>query len=100
MCRTDGFGERGIVRLHRISRRAFSLRGRALVTGAGPIGPMACLLGAVGRSAARRLGNGGIMFLTGIMNLGSTLDVDATTSWTDALDRQPEDVKVVVDLTE
>jgi hypothetical protein len=89
------------------------------------------------------------MCLTGIMNLGSTLDVDATsmnrnmvlhnqvlfgtvnagrrhweqaaealaaadpgwlgalitrrvplTSWTDALDRQPEDIKVVVDLTE
>ena len=88
MCRTDGFGERGIVRLHgygsehwrvepdfavpilprlgelgvllepasvlakawdqvdQISRRAFFLRGRALVTGAGPIGLMACLLGA------------------------------------------------------
>jgi threonine dehydrogenase-like Zn-dependent dehydrogenase len=88
MCRTDSFGERGIVRLHRygsehwrvepdfavpilprlgelgvllepasvlakawdqvdqISRRAFFLRGRALVTGAGPIGLMACLLGA------------------------------------------------------
>ena len=29
-----------------ISRRAFFLRGRALVTGAGPIGLMACLLGA------------------------------------------------------
>jgi threonine dehydrogenase-like Zn-dependent dehydrogenase len=242
MCRTDGFGERGIVRLHgygserwrvepgfavpllprlgelgvllepasvlakawdqvdQISRRAFFLRGRALVTGAGPIGLMACLLsaqrgyemhvvdlaragpkrdlvedlgaryhsgdaadvdvdidvviectglGAVGRSAARRLASGGIMCLTGIMNLGSTLDVDATsmnrnmvlhnqvlfgtvnagrrhweqaaealaaadpgwlgalitrrvplTSWTDALDRQPEDIKVVVDLTE
>src|SRR4029077_1538037 len=88
MCRTDSFGERGIVRLHgygserwrvepgfavpllprlgelgvllepasvlakawdqvdQISRRAFFLRGRALVTGAGPIGLMACLLGA------------------------------------------------------
>jgi glucose 1-dehydrogenase len=106
-------------------------------------------LGAVGRSAARRLASGGIMCLTGIMNPGSTLDVDATsmnrnmvlhnqvlfgivnagrrhweqaaealaaadpgwlgalitrrvplTSWTDALDRQPEDIKVVVDLTE
>ena len=29
-----------------ISRRAFFLRGRALVTGAGPIGLMACPLGA------------------------------------------------------
>jgi glucose 1-dehydrogenase len=241
MCQTDGFGERGIVRLHgygsecwrvepdfavpiatrlgelgvlleptsvlakawdqvdRISQRAFFLGGRALVTGAGPIGLMACLLGAqrgyemhvvdlaqagpkrdlvedlgaryhcgdaadvdvdvdvviectglgkVGRSAARRLTSGGIMCLTGIMNLGPTLDVDATalnrnmvlhnqvlfgsvnagrrhweqaaealatadpgwlgalitrrvplTSWTGALDRQPEDIKVVVELS-
>ena len=241
MCRTDSFGERGIVRLHgygsehwrvepdfavpilpglgelgvllepasvlakawdqvdQISRRAFFLRGRALVTGAGPIGLMACLLGAqrgyemhvvdlaqagpkrdlvedlgaryhsgdaadidvdvdvviectglgaVGRSAARRLASGGIMCLTGIMNLDPLLDVDATTlnrhmvlrnqvlfgtvnagrrhweqaaealaaadpawlgglitrrvpltSWTKALDRHPEDIKVVVDLT-
>jgi glucose 1-dehydrogenase len=175
------------------SRRAFFLRGRALVTGAGPIGLMACLLGAqrgyemhvvdlaragpkrdlvedlgaryhsgdaadvdvdvviecTGLGAAgRQLASGGIMCLTGIMNLGPTLDVDATTlnrnmvlhnqvlfgtvnagrrhweqaagalaaadpgwlgalitrrvpltSWTDALDRQPEDIKVVVDLT-
>jgi threonine dehydrogenase-like Zn-dependent dehydrogenase len=182
-----------------ISRRAFFLRGRALVTGAGPIGLMACLLGvqrgyevhvvdlalagrkrdlvedlgaryhagdaadidvdvdvviectglgAVGRSAAQRLVSGGIMCLTGIMNLDPTLDVDATTmnrnmvlhnqvlfgtvnagrrhweqaaealaaadprwlaglitrrvpltSWTEALDRHPEDIKVIVDLT-
>src|SRR5947209_11115463 len=241
MCRTDSYGERGIVRLHgygserwrvepdfavpissrlghlgvllepasvlakawdhvdRISQRAFFARGRALVTGAGPIGLMACLLGAqrgyemhvvdlaqagpkrdlvedlgaryhagdaadidvdvdvviectglgsVGRSAAQRLASGGIMCLTGIMNLHPALDVDATamnrnmvlhnqvlfgtvnagrrhwehaaqalataypgwlgrlitrrvplTSWTEALDRQPEDIKVVVDLT-
>ena len=172
MCRTDSFGERGIVRLHgygserwraepdfavpipsglgdlgvllepalvlakawdqvdQISQRAFFLPGRALVTGAGPIGLMACLLGvqlatrctsltsheravkrdlvedlgarchagdaadididvdvviectglgAVGRSAGRRLASGGIMCLTGIMNLSPTLDVDATT---------------------
>ncbi len=171
MCRTDSFGERGIVRLHgygsehwrvepdfavpilprlgdlgillkpasvlakawdqvdQISRRAFFLRGLALVTGAGPIGLMACLLGAqrsyemhvvdlaqagpkrdlvedlgarhhsgdaadigvdvdvviectglgpAGRSAARRLASGGIMCLTGIMNLDPALDVDAT----------------------
>ena len=105
-------------------------------------------LGAVGRSAARRLASGGFMCLTGIMNLSPTLDVDATTlnrnmvlrnqvlfgtvnagrrhweqaaqalatadpswlrglitrrapltSWTEALDRHPEDIKVVVDLT-
>ena len=105
-------------------------------------------LGAVGRSAARRLASGGIMCLTGIMNLDPALDVDATalnrnmvlrnqvlvgtvnagrrhweqaaealatadpgwlgglitrrvplTSWTEALDRQLEDIKVVVDLT-
>jgi threonine dehydrogenase-like Zn-dependent dehydrogenase len=241
MCRTDSFGERGIVRLHgygsehwrvepdfavpilprlgelgvllepasvlakawdqvdQISRRAFFLRGRALVTGAGPIGLMACLLGvqrgyevhvvdlalagrkrdlaedlgaryhagdaadidvdvdvviectglgSVGHSAAQRLASGGIMCLTGIMNLDPSLDVDATTmnrnmvlhnqvlfgtvnagrrhweqaadalaaadprwlaglitrrvpltSWTEALDRHPEDIKVVVDLT-
>jgi threonine dehydrogenase-like Zn-dependent dehydrogenase len=182
-----------------ISRRAFFLRGRALVAGAGPIGLMACLLGAqrgyemhvvdlahagpkrdlvedlggryhagdaadidvdvdvviectglgsVGHSAAQRLASGGIMCLTGIMNLDPALDVDATTlnrnmvlhnqvlfgtvnagrrhwaqaaealaaadprwlaglitrqvpltSWTEALDRHPEDIKVVVDLT-
>ena len=105
-------------------------------------------LGSVGRSAARRLASGGIMCLTGIMNLGPALDVDATTmnrnmvlhnqvlvgtvnagrrhweqaaealaaadpgwlgalitrrvplaSWTDALDRQPEDIKVMVDIS-
>ncbi|MBV8349018.1 MAG: glucose 1-dehydrogenase [Mycolicibacterium sp.] len=241
MCRTDGFGERGIVRRHgygseywrvepdfavpilprlgelgvllepasvlakawdqvdQISRRAFFMRGRALVTGAGPIGLMACLLGVqrgyevhvvdlaragrkrdlvedlgaryhagdaadidvdvdvviectglgmVGRSAGRKLASGGIMCLTGIMNLDPALDLDATTlnrnmvlrntvlfgsvnagrrhweqaaealavadpgwlgalitrrvpltSWTKALDRQPEDIKVVVDLS-
>ena len=103
---------------------------------------------AVGRSAARTLDSGGIMCLTGIMNLDPGVDVDATTmnrnmvlrnqvlfgsvnagrrhweqaaealaaadphwlgglitrrvpltSWTEALDRQPEDIKVVVDLT-
>jgi threonine dehydrogenase-like Zn-dependent dehydrogenase len=183
----------------KISRRAFFQRGSALVTGAGPIGLMACLLGVqrgyqmhvvdlaragpkrdlvenlgaqyhagdaanidvdvdvviectglgpVGRSAARRLASGGIMCLTGIMNLDPNFDTDATTmnrnmvlhnqvlfgtvnagrrhweqaaealatadpawlgalitrrvplaSWTEALDRQPEDIKVVVDLT-
>ena len=36
-------------------------------------------LGAAGRSAGRKLASGGIMCLTGIMNLGPTLDVDATT---------------------
>jgi glucose 1-dehydrogenase len=181
-----------------ISRRAFFQPGRALVTGAGPIGLMACLLGVqrgyevhvvdlavggpkpdlvedlgaryhpgdaadidvdvdviiectglgmVGRSAAKRLTSGGIMCLTGIMNLDPTLDVDATTlnrnmvlhnqvlfgtvnagrrhweqavaalsvadpswlaelitrrvpmsRWTEALDRRPDDIKVVVDL--
>ena len=183
----------------KISRRAFFTPGRALVTGAGPIGLMACLLGAqrgyevhvvdlvaggpkpdlveslgahyhagdaadldfdvdvviectglgaVGRSAAQRLISGGIMCLTGIMNLDTNLDTDATalnrnmvlgnqvlfgtvnagrhhweqavaalsaadpswlsalitrrvplTRWTEALQRQPEDIKVVVDLT-
>jgi glucose 1-dehydrogenase len=222
MCRNDGFGERGIVRLNgygseywrvepdfavpilpklgelgvllepasvlakawdqvdKISRRAFIQRGRALVTGVGPIGLMACLLGvqrgyemhvvdlaqagrkrdlvdvviecvglgSVGRSVARRLASGGIMCLTGIMNLDPTLDLDATSmnrsmvlhhqvlfgtvnagrrhweqaaeapaaadrswlselitrqeplaSWTEALDRQPEDIRVVLELT-
>jgi len=105
-------------------------------------------LGPAGRSAARRLASGGIMCLTGIMNLDPALDVDATalnrnmvlrnqvlvgtvnagrrhweqaaeahatadpgwlgglitrrvplTSWTEALDRRPEDIKIVVDLT-
>ena len=183
----------------RISQRAFFLGGRAMVTGAGPIGLLACLLGvqrgyemhvvdlvtggpkrdlvealgahyhagdaadidadvdvvvectglgAVGRSAARRLVNGGVMCLTGIMNLDPQLDTDATTmnrnavlrnlvlfgtvnagrrhwsqavealeaadpewlramvtrrvpltTFADALDRQPGDIKVIVDLT-
>ncbi len=183
----------------RISQRAFFLRGRALVTGAGPIGLLACLLGvqrgyevhvidlategpkrdlvealgaryhaadaadvdvnvdvviectglgAVGRSAAHRVVSGGIMCLTGIMNVEPQFDVDATTMnrnmvlrnavlfgtvnagrrhweqavdalaaadpawlqamitrrvpltrWSEALDRQPHDIKVVVDLT-
>jgi threonine dehydrogenase-like Zn-dependent dehydrogenase len=181
----------------RISRRAFFLGRRALVTGAGPIGLLACLLGvqrgyevhavdlarggpkrdlveslgahyhagdaadldldvviectglgAVGRSAARRVASGGIMCLTGIMNLDPRFDTDATalnramvlnnqvlfgtvnagrrhweqaavalaaadrawlagmvtrrvplTRWTEALDRDPDDIKVVVDLT-
>ncbi len=183
----------------RISQRAFFRRGRALVTGAGPIGLLACLmgvqrgyevhvvdlarqgpkrelvealgayyhageaadidadvevviectgLGAVGRSAAQRVVSGGIICLTGIMNVEPKFDVDATTmnrnavlrnlvlfgtvnagrrhwqqavdalaaadpgwlrgmitrrvpltSWTEALDRQPQDIKVVVDLT-
>jgi threonine dehydrogenase-like Zn-dependent dehydrogenase len=182
-----------------ISRRAFFRRGRALVTGAGPIGLMACLLGvqrgyevhavdlahagrkrdlaedlgvryhagdaagidvdvdviiectglgSVARSAGQRLVSGGIMCLTGIMNADPALDLDATTmnrnmvlrnavlfgtvnagrrhweqaaealavadpswlsgmitrrvpltSWTESLDRHPEDIKVVVDLT-
>jgi glucose 1-dehydrogenase len=241
MCRNDGFGERGITRLHgygserwrvppdfaipilpglgelgvllepasvlakawdqvdKISRRAFFQPGRALVTGAGPIGLMACLLGvqrgyemhvvdlaqtgrkrdlaedlgaqyhagdaadidvdvdvviectglgSVGHAAAQRLSSGGIMCLTGIMKPDPALDLDATTMnrnmvlhnqvlfgtvnagrrhweqasealaaadrdwlnglitrrvpltcWTEALDRHPEDIKVVVDLT-
>ena len=183
----------------RISQRAFFVRGRALVTGAGPIGLLACLLGvqrgyevhvvdlavggpkrelvealgaryhagdvadvdadvevviectgigAVGRSAGRRAVSGGIMCLTGIMDSEPHFDVDAAalnramvlhnqlifgtvnagrrhweqaadalaaadpawlrgmitrrvplTRWSEALDRQPEDIKVVVDLT-
>ena len=183
----------------RISQRAFFLPGRALVTGAGPIGLLACLLGVqrgyevhavdlaqagpkrdlveslgahyhagdaadidvdvdvviectgIGagvQSAAQRLGSGGIMCLTGIMSLSPKLDTDATAMnraivlhnqvvfgsvnagrrhweqaaaalaaadkkwlegmitrrvplarWTDALERQPEDIKVVVDLS-
>jgi threonine dehydrogenase-like Zn-dependent dehydrogenase len=183
----------------KISRRAFFQPARALVTGAGPIGLMACLLGVqrgyeihvvdlaqagpkrdlaedlgaryhagdaanidvdvdvviectglgtVGRAAAQRLASGGIMCLTGIMNLDPNFDTDATTmnrnmvlhnqvlfgtvnagrrhweqaaealaaadhswlsglitrrvplaAWTKALDRQPADIKVVVDLT-
>jgi threonine dehydrogenase-like Zn-dependent dehydrogenase len=183
----------------RISQRAFFLQSRALITGAGPIGLMACLLGvqrgyevhvvdlatfgpkrelvedlgaryhagdaaeldvefdaiiectgigAVGRSAAKRLASGGIMCLTGIMDSQQNFDIDATAlnramvlnnqvlfgtvnagrhhwqqavgalaaadhewlrglitrrvslaRWSDALDRQPDDIKVVVDLT-
>ncbi len=182
----------------RISQRAFFAGGRALVTGAGPIGLLACLLGAqrglemhvvdlatggpkrdlaeglgaryhagdaadvdvdvdvvvectgigaVVKSAARRLGSGGIMCLTGIMDSKSTLDVDATAMnrelvlrnqvifgtvnagrrhwdqaaaalaiadpawlggmitrriplarWPDALSKEPQDIKVVIEL--
>jgi glucose 1-dehydrogenase len=183
----------------RISRRAFFVHGRALVTGAGPIGLLACLLGVqrgyevhvvdlaskgpkrdlvealgaryhagdaadvdadvdvviectglgpVARSAAQRVVSGGIMCLTGIMNVEPQFDVDSTagnrrlvlnnvvlfgtvnagrrhweqavdaltaadpgwlramitrrvplTGWSEALNRQPQDIKVVVDLT-
>jgi threonine dehydrogenase-like Zn-dependent dehydrogenase len=183
----------------RISMRAFFLPGRALITGAGPIGLMACLLGVqrgyevhvvdlasggpkrdlveelgaryhagdaadldvefdvivectglgvVGRAAASRLASGGIMCLTGIMDPKDAPDVNATalnramvlnnqvlfgtvnagrrhwqqavgslaaadhewlqglvtrrvplTRWSDALERQPDDIKVVIDLT-
>ncbi len=182
----------------RISQRAFFERGRALITGAGPIGLMACLFGvqrgyevhvvdlavagpkrdlvealggryhagdaaeldvefdaiiectgfgAVGRSAASQLASGGIMCLTGIMDPTHDFDIDATalnramvlnnqvlfgtvnagrrhwqqavgslaaadrewlhglitrrvplTGWTEALERQPDDIKVVIDL--
>lgn len=182
----------------KISERAFFLRGRALVTGVGPIGLLACLLGvqrgyevhavdvateglkrdlveglgaryhvgdaadldadvdvviectglgAVGRAAGRKVASGGIMCLTGIMDADPQLDVDATalnrrmvlhnqllfgtvnagrrhwaqaadalaaadpawlramitrrvplTRWDEALDRQPGDIKVVVEL--
>jgi threonine dehydrogenase-like Zn-dependent dehydrogenase len=112
-----------------ISRRAFFLGRRALITGAGPIGLLACLLavqrgyethvvdlavggrkrdlvealgahyhagdaaeldvevdviiectglGAVGRAAASRLVSGGIICLTGIMNVDPTFDIDST----------------------
>ena len=184
--------------IDRISERAFFLRGRALVTGVGPIGLLACLLGvqrgyeihavdvateglkrdlveglgahyhvgdaadldadvdvviectglgAVGRAAGQKVASGGIMCLTGIMDADPQLDVDATalnrrmvlhnqllfgtvnagrrhwaqaadalaaadpawlramitrrvplTRWDEALDRQPEDIKVVVEL--
>ena len=105
-------------------------------------------LGAVGRSAGQRVVSGGIMCLTGIMNVEPQFDLDATTMnrnmvlrnavlfgtvnagrrhweqavdalatadpawlqamitrrvplsrWSEALDRQPQDIKVVVDLT-
>ena len=206
-----GLGELGVLleptsvlakawdQVDRISQRAFFLRGRALVTGAGPIGLLACLLGvqrgyevhvvdlategpkrdlvealgahyhagdaadvdadvevviectglgAVGRSAAQRVVSGGIICLTGIMNVEPQFDVDATTMnrnavlrnlvlfgtvnagrrhweqavdalatadpawlqgmitrrvpltrWSEALERRPHDIKVVVDLT-
>ncbi len=205
-----GLGELGVLlepasvlakaweQVDRISQRAFFRRGRALITGAGPIGLLACLmgvqrgyevhavdlaaagakrdlvealgahyhsgdaadldvevdvviectgLGAVARSAAQRAVSGGIMCLTGIMNVDPQLDLDATAMnrsmvlhnqllfgtvnagrrhweqavdalatadpawlramitrrvplarWTDALEREPEDIKVVVDL--
>lgn len=137
-----GLGELGVLleptsvlakawdQVDRISQRAFFDRGRVLVTGAGPIGLLACLLGvqrgyeayvvdlatggpkrdlverlgahyyagdagdldaefdvviectglgSVGRAAAQRLVSGGIMCLTGIMNLEPRFDTDATT---------------------
>ncbi len=181
-----------------IAKRGFARRDAALVTGAGPIGLLAALLGAqrgyemhvvdlpeegpkrdlveslggiyhscdaaavdaevdvviectgigsVGRAAASRLVNGGIVSLTGITSAGTMQEVNSTemnrrmvlrnvvlfgtvnagrrhweqaadalaaadpawlsrmitrrvpvASWTDALDRQPDDIKVVVDL--
>jgi threonine dehydrogenase-like Zn-dependent dehydrogenase len=184
----------------RISERGFFLKGRALITGVGPIGLLACLLaaqrgyevhavdlaragpkrdlvealgaryhagdaedldfdvdvviectgvGAAGRSAGRRLVSGGIMCLTGITYSNPTLDLDTTAlnramvlrnqvlfgtvnagrrhwdqavaaldaadpswlagmitrrvplaRWTEALEHHPDDVKVVVDLTQ
>jgi threonine dehydrogenase-like Zn-dependent dehydrogenase len=182
----------------RIAERSFFLRRRALITGAGPIGLLACLmgvqrdfevhavdrapkgpkrrlvealgaryhagdaaeidpefdvviectgLGAVGRSAAQRVVSGGIMCLTGIMNVDPGADLDATamnrrmvlrnqvlfgtvnagrrhwekaaealaaadpswlsgmitrrvplSGWSEALERKPDDIKVVIDL--
>lgn len=61
----------------RISQRAFFLGQRALVTGVGPIGLPACLLG-VQRGYTRRV---------------------PLARWTEALDREPDDIKVVVELT-
>lgn len=181
-----------------IAKRGFARRDAALVTGAGPIGLLAALLGAqrgyemhvvdlpeegpkrdlveslggiyhsgdaaavdaevdvviectgigsVGRAAASRLVNGGIVSLTGITSAGTMQAVNSTemnrrmvlrnvvlfgtvnagrrhweqaadalaaadpawlsrmitrrvpvASWTDALERQPDDIKVVVDL--
>ena len=181
-----------------IARRGFARRDAALVTGAGPIGLLATLLGAqrgyemhvvdlavegakrdlveslggiyhscdaaavdaevdvviectgigsVGRAAATRVVNGGIVSLTGIMSTGTTQAINSTemnrrmvlrnvvlfgtvnagrrhweqavdalaaadpawlsrmitrrvpvASWTDALERRPDDIKVVVDL--
>jgi glucose 1-dehydrogenase len=183
----------------RIAERGFARRDTALVTGAGPIGLLAALLGAqrgyemhvvdlpiegakrdlveslggiyhsgdaaavdaemdvviectgigaVGRAAATRLVNGGIISLTGIMDADTTQAVNSTemnrrmvlrnavlfgtvnagrrhweqaadalaaadpawlsqmitrsvplSNWTDALERQADDIKVVVDLT-
>jgi threonine dehydrogenase-like Zn-dependent dehydrogenase len=183
----------------RIAQRSFFLHRSALVTGVGPIGLLACLmgvqrgfevyavdrapkghkrelvealgaryhagdaaeidaefdvaiectgLGAVGRSAAQRVSSGGIMCLTGIMNVDPTMDLDATamnrrmvlhnqvlfgsvnagrrhweqaaealttadpswlsgmitrrvplSRWHEALDRQRDDIKVVIDLS-
>jgi glucose 1-dehydrogenase len=183
----------------RIAERGFARRDAALVTGAGPIGLLAALLGAergyemhvvdlpvegpkrdlveslggiyhsgdaaavdaevdvviectgigsVGRAAGTRLVNGGIMSLTGITSTDATQEVNSTemnrrmvlrnvvlfgtvnagrhhweqaadalaaadprwlsqiitrsvplSDWTDALERQPDDIKVVVELT-
>ncbi len=183
----------------RIAARSFFVRGSVLITGGGPIGLLACLMGvqrgfqacvvdiaaegpkrdlvealgaryhcgdaaeldsefdvviectgigAVDRAAAGRLVSGGVMCLTGIMSGEATPDVDATalnrmmvlrnqvlfgtvnagrrhweqavealeaadrgwlaamitrrvplSSWPDALQRQSDDVKVVVDLS-
>jgi threonine dehydrogenase-like Zn-dependent dehydrogenase len=207
----SGLGELGVLlepasvlakaweQVDRIAERSFFLRRFALITGVGPIGLLACLmgvqrgfavyavdrapkglkralvealgahyhagdladldaqfdvaiectgLGAVGRAAAQRVASGGIMCLTGIMNVDPAMDLDATamnrnivlhnqvvfgsvnagrrhwaqsaealatadptwlsrmitrrvplSHWPEALDRQPDDIKVVVDLS-
>jgi hypothetical protein len=106
-----------------ISRRAFFQRGRALVTGAGPKRDLVEDLGPALDVDATALNRNMVLrnqVLFGSVNAGrrhweqaaealaaadpawlGALSIRRVplTSWTDALDRQPEDVKVVMDLT-
>jgi len=96
MCRTDSFGERGIVRLHGYG----SERWRATALNRNMVLGNMVLFGTVnaGRrhweQAAIALAAADPGWLGGLITRRVPL-----TSWTEALDRDPEDIKVVVDLT-
>jgi threonine dehydrogenase-like Zn-dependent dehydrogenase len=80
MCRTDGFGERGIVRLHGYGSEHWRVEPDFAV----PILPR----------LGEALATADSGWLGGLITRRVPL-----TSWTQALDRHPEDIKVVVDLT-
>ena len=104
MCRTDSFGERGIVRLHGYGSERWRVEPDFAVpipSGLGELGvllePASVLAKAwdqVREQAVRALATADPGWLRGLITRRVPL-----TSWTEALDRHPEDIKVVVDLT-